>query len=172
MTVDTRFPPFFSSSPFSLFLAGDNLADINMAGDYSATPKTFKLPNSEPGRRVVMTRFNLTIGSTTNFRIDGFGSGDILTTPMIYSREIRNGISSNAPIVSNTTLFSLFDSVSQLDMQAGNILYLCTINHEVDMPILQWNVDDPTYSPVRITLSDDMSSRINYMSVFVRGRYI
>lgn len=145
---------------------------IDANGDYSTTPKTFRLNSGLPGvlgRKVVLTEMFINMGMIGNPSLNGFGSGVALTNGIDYQAEARNSALNIANFKTNLEIFRFSSSVQQTILQGNNNFIKLPFDFYKSHDLL---FDFSQGDDIVMTFNDNMSLVVNNFTTFVLGYYV
>ena len=101
-------------------------------------------------------------------KLDGFGDGNSLTSPLLYNPITENGGNVTLPISNNITLMDLATDLSSLDLKVSNSYYKIIAKFGDGKPIINFS----TGGNLIITINDNLTTRALSFKCFIYGYYI
>ena len=157
----------FNPQPFQMFLTDASFSN-EMAKDFSVTPGVFNLTRYSSVRRVAIEKIIFSVVVSSNLKLDGFGNGAELTTPILYNPITENAGVATIPISTNVGLLDFATNFEVVTGIGGQAYYHFTGVFGDGKPIINFS----TGGDLIVTVNDNITTRMLSFKGFLYGYYV
>jgi hypothetical protein len=143
----------------------------NANGNYSVTPKTFRLNSGLPtaSGKIVVTKMFINMGMSGNPSLSGFGAITALASGIEYYSLGRNTPLSEVTFTTNLEFFTFASNIIQVELQGSNNFVKMKLDFDESHELI-YDLDEG--DDIRMTFNDNMSAHVDSFTVFVLGYYL